>query len=525
MAMKKIGALLLSLSMLWGCTAPAQEPPATGPQQESLPVAQEFAPRDQSFGLTYQADAGFNPYTCTRLVNRALFSLLYQGLFSVTSQYRAEPVLCKSYSCSDDLKTYTFTLLDATFSDGSSLTAQDVLASLQAAMGSPVYGDRLRHVKKMAVSTDGRLVITLDTAYENLPVLLDIPIVRSQDVAAERPLGTGPYLLAGSGTLRLNRRQDWWSEYPPAVDFETIELSATGTPAEIRDEFEFGLTDLVCADPGAASYVEYRCDYELWDCATGIMLYLGVNSESGSAFDYGTIRSALTHAVDRSELVTIYKGFAEEAYLPASPSADCYDSTLAGAYGYEPETFTAALSDADLRDTAVSLLVNGDYSTRVEAAEAIAAQLNDCGLTVTVSALPGEDYQDALEDGTFDLYLGEVRLSPNFDLSVFYRKWGALNYGSMADVGIQDLCTLALENSGNYYDLFEAVMADGQLCPLLFRTYAVFASRGTVTELLPGLDYVFHTSNARQLSDAKTDWADPSLPPASTDPTDSTEAP
>ena len=518
---KKAAALVLSLCMLWGCTAsPKQEQP-TEPPRETRPVAQEFAPRDQSFGLCYQADAGFNPYTCTRLANRPVLSLLYQGLFFVSSEYRAEPVLCKTYSCSDDLKTYVFTLEDATFSDGSPLGVQDVIASLQAAMGSPVYGNRLRHVKELSATAEGALKITLDTAYENLPLLLDIPVVRAQDVESDRPLGTGPYTLEGAGTLHLALRGNRWSEYPPAVEYASIELSATRTPADIRDEFEFGQTDLVCADPGAVSYVEYRCDYELWDCATGIMLYLGVNAQDGCALNSGTVRAALTRALDRSALTAVYQGFAEETCLPVSPSSDFYDSTLAARYGYDPQVFTAALTEAGMRGTQVTLLVNGDNPTRVEVANILASQLNACGLTVTVDAPQGDSYKKALRSGAFDLYLGEVRLSPNFDLSVFYRENGALNYGGIADATINDLCALALENSGNYYDLFEAVLADGQLCPLLFRTYAVYASRGTATGLLPGLDNVFHTSNARQLSDARTEWVEPNIP----DPTDATQAP
>ena len=46
-------------------------------------------------------------------------------------------------------------------------------------------------------------------------------------------------------------------------------------------------------------------------------------------------------------------------------------------------------------------------------------------------------------------------------------------------------------------------MEDGRLCPLVFRTYAVYATRGVATNLLPGLDNVFHTANSRQLADAR----------------------
>lgn len=521
----RLTALALCLGLLAGCsTAPGAQQNMSSPEATEAATAQtQQDTRAQSFGLSYQPDAGWNPYTCTRLANRPLISLLYQGLFSVSSQYRAEPVLCQRYSVASDLKAYRFYLAEATFSDGSALTAQDVVASLEAAKGSAVYGNRLSHVTGIRAEGTDCVAISLDTAYENLPLLLDIPIVRASDVASAQPLGTGAYAVAADGAA-LIRRQDWWSDYPPAVDVQTIALSQTTTPAEIRDQFEFGQTDLVLADPGSAAYVEYRCDYELWDCATGILLYLGCNRSGSSPFSNESVRAALTHGVDRTALAETYRGFAEEAYLPASPEADCYDSTLAASYGYDPSAFSSALAQAGLQNTSATLLVCSDHAVRVTAAQAIADSLSACGLQVTVNALSGEQYQEALEIGNFDFYLGEVRLSPNFDLSAFFQEGGALSYGGISDASTYALCLSALENSGNYYDLHQAVMDSGQLCPLLFRTYAVFATRGTVSQLLPGLNHVFHTANSRQLADARTDWDGPDVTAVPTEQTEPEDA-
>lgn len=518
--------LLLCLSLLCGCAAPntAFTQPTDSTQPElTLPGGESS--RLDSFGLCYQSDGGLNPYTTTRLVNRPILSLLYQGLFTVTSEYRAEPQLCKTFYHSDDLRTYVFQLVDATFSDGSVLTAEDVLASIQAARGSKVYGNRLRNVSSIEVTGEKELTIRLKIAYENLPVLLDIPIVRAEDVDAEHPLGTGAYTLSVGNELSLTRRADWWSEYPPAIDASVIALTDTAVPADIRDEFEFGRADLVCADPGSASYVEYRCDYELWDCATGILLYLGCNTTGRSVFSSSVLRSALTHGVDRSALAAVYRGFAQETYLPAAPTADCYDSLLASRYGYDPDRFREAASQSSGKT--VRLLVNGDNAARTEAAELIALQLQALGLEVTVNAQDEAAYLKALRAGNYDLYLGEVRLSPNFDLSPFFSADGALNYGGMASDSISLLNTMALENSGNYYDLFEAVMDDGQLCPLLMRTYAVYATRGIVTDLMPGLDNVFHNANSRQLTDALTTWPQQGStePTVGTNPTEETTEP
>ncbi|MCI8619485.1 MAG: ABC transporter substrate-binding protein [Oscillospiraceae bacterium] len=504
--MKKTGVLSIFLGIALLLSACGQQPAAPTELDVTQPAqTQPTAPnRAETFGLAYDPMAGFNPYRCTTLINRSVMSLLYQGLFSITSSYQAEPVLCKTFSVSQDLKTYTFTLENARFSSGIALTAADVAASLQAARNSAVYGDRLKHVAGISPQEDGTLVLTLDTPYENLPLLLDIPIVPADETEESQPHGTGPYrLIAGGETLRLEQVQNWWSDYPSAIDFDTLYLNAAASPSEVRNEFEFGNTDLVCADPSAKTYVPFRCDYELWDCATGILLYLGCNRGAGP-FSNGAVRSALTHGVKRESLIGCYSGFAEAAYLPASPASSFYEETLASQYGYDPGIFSDALANAGLKNTSAILLVDGDDPARVKAAEAIAADLNECGLLVTVDQRTGESYKTALEQGQFDLYLGQIRLSPNFDLSPFFEEGGAANYGSMASGTTYALCLAALENSGNYYELHKAVMDSGQLCPLLLRTYAVYATRGAVSNLLPGLDNVFHTSNSRQLSDAKT---------------------
>ena len=59
--------------------------------------------------------------------------------------------------------------------------------------------------------------------------------------------------------------------------------------------------------------------------------------------------------------------------------------------------------------------------------------LNDLGFNITVKSMEYTEYKNALLQGNFDLYYGEVRLSPNFDLSPFFGATGTLNYGSLSD--------------------------------------------------------------------------------------------
>ena len=50
--------------------------------------------------------------------------------------------------------------------------------------------------------------------------------------------------------------------------------------------------------------------------------------------------------------------------------------------------------------------------------------------------------------------------------------------------------------------LHETILKNGTLCPVLFKAYAVYATRGIITNMVPAVDNVFHTSNGRSITDA-----------------------
>jgi len=472
-------------------------PAATRPQEEA----------DQVLSLTYYPDRSLNPFLCTDFTNRALFSLLYQGLFAINRNYEAEPMLCKRYTVSQDMQTYTFYLESATFWDGSRVTAPDAVESLRRAMESDYYKGRFIHVEEVALAEDGGVRITLDTAYEALPLLLDVPIVKRTQLDADIPAGTGPYMpdTTSSSGLRLRRNNHWWCSAQLQVYARSISLIPAQSAAQIRDEFEFFDLSLVCADPGSDRYADYRCDFELWDCENGIFLYLACQANS-TVFSVPEIRTALTHAIDRDMLAeTYYRGFARSATLPASPQSPYYNSTLASKYGYEPIKFAEAVNDAGLAGSSVKLLVNSDDSLRLRVARAIGDMLTECGLVVEMLELGGYRYKEALQQWNFDLCLGQTRLSANMDLSAFFHTYGELSYGGVNDSGAYALCLEALANHGNYYTLHQTVMENGLLCPVVFRSYAIYAERGLLTELSPARDNIFYYSLGRTLSDAYTE--------------------
>lgn len=492
--------LVLLMSMLAGCGA-TDAPEAyvpTGdalemenPNDEEIPEESEEE-AEQSLSLAYYADRSMNPLETTDFTNRALMPLIYQGLFAVNRNYDVIPILCESYAISEDMKTYEFRIdPKATFSDGVPVMAEDVVASLKTAGKNSCYSGRLRFVRDVTVTEDGAVRVYLSQANENLPLLLDIPIVKADQVEEPNPLGTGPYVLAGSEYNRvLNRRSNWWCRSRDLlITAGQIPLVASTSTTSIRDAFEFDDVGVVCTDPGSDRYVDYRCDYELWDCETGIFLYLGINSKS-SVFSTREVRQAISRGIDRDYLVDeYYQGFAVTAELPASPKSPCYAPTLAQHYAYDPLQYQDMISS--VKGWTVRLLVNEADSFRVKVAHEISRMLSAGGLIVEVQSVPSDEYRYKLRNGEYDLYLGQTKLSPNMDLTPFFSENGALSYGGMDSAAVYSQCLQALENQGNFYALHQSIMDSGYLCPILFRNYAVYAVRGLVTDLEPARDNLF----------------------------------
>jgi peptide/nickel transport system substrate-binding protein len=438
---------------------------------------------------------------------------MYQGLFTVNSKFEAVPILCSAFQVAPSNMIYTCYIEgNATFSDGSKVTAEDVVASYKYAMANDYYEARFRYyLSEVKLSSDGTgVTFMLNTPYENFPMLLDVPIVKAEDVEAPTPRGSGPYVFTdGTTGAALTRVYNWWGNVQTPVDADTIRLVTAETDTQVRDEFEFGDVSLVVANPMSDSYADFRCDYELWNVDSGIFLYLGCNVGWSKYFDDGYLRTKLTYAIDRETIMNrYYNGHAQIATLATSPGSPHYNQTLAANYGFDPLKFIDAMSgwnvprDPENPGKKMVLLVNADDSARLRAARYIAACLTEYGLPTGTLECTGQNYVAVLRANNWDIYLGQTRLPPNMDLSEFFRPWGNLSWGSVDNEDLYNLCKEALDNHGNYYNLHKALADDGRIIPLLFCGYAVYADRGLVSQLQPARDNVFFYTLDRTVADA-----------------------
>lgn len=473
----------------------------------------------QELALAYYPKYSLNPIYGSDYTNRVLMSLMYQPLFAVDNSKVATPILASSYKVYEGGRTWVVYLEpDARFSDGTAVTNEDVVATYTKAKENDYYKGRfLYHLSKVQLSDDGGVAFYMNTAYENLALLLDVPIIKADQVdydgIEQIPTGSGPYTFQqGVNGGYLQRNHEWWcGDAKLAATDEAIELVEVSSPADVRDEFQFGKVSLACTNPMSASFAEYRCDYELWEIESGYFLYIGCNIQWSDFFpENHPLREFLTYAIDRETYVSdVYRGMADPVTLPCSPREIFYNETLAAKYQYDSMKFLSELASFRVPtkdgggDKELRILVNSEDSARVQIARDLAESLTDLGLKSTTLEHSGSVFKNVLAAGNYDIYLGLTRLSPTMDLSEFFRNWGEMSRGGLTHESLQAMCDRAIENSGNFYNLYQKLGDDGRIIPVAFGYYIVYAQRGLLPDLNPARDNVFYYSLGKTMADTQ----------------------
>lgn len=482
---------------LTACAAQPTVPVGPAPTVSSTVPAPQVTPA-QPFTFTLAAcpAESFHPAVSTSRVNLTLAPLMYEGLFELDNTFTPQSVLCRNYTVSPDGLVWTFTLRDeVTFSDDTPLTAALAAQALNLARTqSTLYSGRFTDMDSIQADREGRLVITLLAPNNALPALLDIPIALSGE---DRPLGTGPYVLsAGEGdTLSLCARPDWWRDKP--LPEQTIPLAPITQTEDLIHGFDSGLISLVAVDPTGTGALGYSAPCDTVEHTTTGLVYLAFNTGKSSVFRSTAARVAVSAAVERQPLAeSAYGGLADAASLPLHPDAALYDEALADSL--RPEQSARDLMDqCKLTGRTVTLVVNSENDCKVQAAQLIAQQLEQAGLTVELRILSWSAYTAALAGGQFDLYLAQVNLTADFDLTALLSSDAPLNYGGWANEDT-DLLLQTLRSAPAYSRktaanaLYTHLAQEAPLVPLLFSRSCVLTQWGRLTGLSPTRANIFY---------------------------------
>lgn len=403
----------------------------------------QSAAGEKTIKLLYSYSDDFNPYTARTELNRNICSLIFEPLIKLDENY--EPVYCLAQSAEIGDKSCTVALKDASFSDGSRITADDVVYSYNAAKNSAtVYAHQLYEVSSVSTTNQNTVVFNLTRHDPYFINLLDFPIIKAEsdkitdaDGVAQPPIGCGRYIVSDDKKTLV--RNDGFFGDKSVI--KTIELINTPDGEAVSHHVEIGAADIYYTDLSDGNIV--RMSGKKTEVGLNSMVYIGINSSYGDlAGNY--MRYAISSALDRSTIcnqayynnAVAATGFFNPAFKDASArqtieSKSNLEITIENLnkIGYNSTDNDGYVINKSGKHPSYTLLVNNENASRVAAAKLIASQLKAAGIGITIVERSYTEYVSALQSGSFQLYLGEIQILNNMDLSPLVRAGGAAAYG------------------------------------------------------------------------------------------------
>lgn len=260
--------------------------------------------------LSYDFTA--NPVVCN----------ISEGLMKFNADGSIEPLLAEAFEQPDAL-TYIYTLRDGvTFSDGSPMTADDVVASIARVRDPEVAGPLAWMYDgpgaTVTKTDDKTITITLETPsalFRFVPATTAghvIPAAAIEEFGLDllrNPVGTGPYQFvkwdAGS-EIELAKNPNYWQEGKPHFDsfvFKIVEEGTTRVTGLKNNEI-----NIMTAVPPDQIETILGFDNVTFQEVVGYTINVMAMRTDSPPFDDLNIRKAVAHAVDVAAIMEAIVG-------------------------------------------------------------------------------------------------------------------------------------------------------------------------------------------------------------------------
>lgn len=467
---------VFSAGLFAGCSDQQVQPVAAQSVVSTQPVT-------DTLQLAWSKDQGVNPYLTQSSLTLQCSQLIFGRLVEIRDDFSISYSLASSVENTGT--TVTIHPAQAQFADGTPIGAQDIAQSLEAARQSAVYAGRFTNVTGISVSGD-TVVITLAEPDSLFVYLLDIPVLKASEVASQFPTASGRYQLVQSEDQDILQAV---GDFAQKTAFPEIQLEDAGAYEAIVSGLANGTIDLYASQLESDLAGSNSCNTICYN--QNNLVFLGVNSESGTLAQ-PELRQAVSAAISRREIAD--KAYYSRAYVATTVANSRYpfltgehifkaeqdqaavDSALT-ALGYTRSDLSGYYEDAAGNRLQLELLCYSGSSFKRYTAQLISEQLADCGIEITVVEEPDFDqYREKVATGQFTLYIGEIKLYNNMDLSPFFSAAGSASGGVTVSETLAQAYSAMRADSSAEAAFEQAFAAELPFIPLVYRNGVVLAN-------------------------------------------------
>lgn len=332
---------------------------------------------------------------------------IYDSPLGYAADGSIQPLAAESFSAIDDV-TWEITLRsDLQFHDGSAVTSAAITRSVAylAASESEASGLFAGIVDVVEVDDLAARIVT-DSPSPWLPAqiavwLLLLPEGHSLDTALTAPVGSGPYRFDSQepgSSLTLTRNPDYiWGSPKGELLADRVVYRFVPEAATRIADLATGAAHLITEIP--ASQLETVTDSGALAIETGVVGSAFIRIASDVApFDNPLVRQALNFAIDVEAIgqALVSPATARLASLFPDDRSMAFNPDLEP-YAYDPEAARRLLEEAGVGDGfEAELEITSGAS--VEVAEAIAAQLGEIGVAVSIVVSEYTDFNATWND-------------------------------------------------------------------------------------------------------------------------------
>lgn len=359
-----------------------------------------------------------NPIYDTGLPALNVFYNVFDQLTTIDATGKVIPRLATEWSHSEDLKTWTFVLREnATFHDGTPVTAADVLFTYETARGDPKarLGNYLVTVDTITANGDYEVVFTLKIPYAPFDRQATlIPIVSKAayeamgaEAYAKKPIASGPYSVenwVNGDTITLKRYDAYWGN-PGA--YETLVFQPVPDETTRANSVQSGDLDVALLGPSSVPAVRSSGAVNVVDQQSNRILYVGFNSGQ-TWLANPTIREAINLAIDRETLgARLLNGAVEPTSQLVAKVSFGFDPAIT-APTFDVEKAKSLVSEAGYDGSPIPLTYATTGLPQIDQiAQAVAFFLQEIGLNVELDPLEASTYSATWFGGELKgIYIG-----------------------------------------------------------------------------------------------------------------------
>lgn len=506
-------AAVMSLTLLAGCGSSGSSSGTSSAAGSGTSVSTEGR-KDLVVCMPEDLET-FDPISTSAMATQATHRLIYARLYGEDTDSQPVDWLAEEFNVISDNEIDIKIHEGALFSDGSEITAEDVVCCLNRALESPNFSTLMEAVESFEViDTYNFKILTKGPAPSIKLALMHpgtgiLPKAYVEQALASgdwsQPVCSGPFKVDSrtvGESVKLVKNESYFDDatsaqsesitmkYVPEASSRTI-MVETG---EADVNFSFATADYNRAKDNA--------DLTVHEHTGTVVQYIGVDTTQ-APFDNKLVRQALNYAINRDDVMTVVvEGLGVPAYSVLPPSTPGYEENPAN-YTYDKDKAIELLTQAGYPngfDT--QLMAFNDLGKRV--AEIVQMFLADVGINAEIQTYDSSVRQSMIANHQVPMFAGQWGAMADADLvlpRLFTQEAiGGMNFTHYTNPKLDELFAAGRatydtdERTGIYQECVELLADEAPWCPLYIAS-AFCLTRSTLQGVEVGGESIINMQN------------------------------